>query len=56
MNMTYCQFETTLADLRKCERSEGILRPETLSESERKARAELIKICVKIAKDYGDSK
>jgi len=47
-------FENTLADLRQCEQSEGILRPAKLSDTEREARAELIKLCAQIAEDYGD--
>jgi hypothetical protein len=51
-NMSYCRFENTLRDLRDCERA--LEDGEELSESERRARDELISLCASIANDYTD--
>ena len=48
-NMSYCRFQNTLPDLRACYDSMD----EKMSEEEEKAKAKLIKLCVEIAKDYG---
>ncbi len=49
-NMSYCRFQNTLEDLRDCYDNMD----EEVSEEEGKARRRMIKICVKIADDYGD--
>jgi len=55
-SMSYCRFENTANDLRDCldwmnERND----PEAeLQEDEAKAFRRLVKMCVEIAKDYGD--
>jgi hypothetical protein len=48
--MSYCRFENTLNDLQDCsENMEGI----DLSESEQKARKQMIALCIDIACDFG---
>ena len=56
-NMSYCRFENTLSDLRDCkyalqesENGEG----DDLSQTEMRARKELIALCAKIAANFGD--
>ena len=51
-NMSYCRFRNTIPDLLDCENSMDD--DEFLSEEESSARKRLIKICVRIADDYGD--
>ena len=51
-NMSYCRFNNTLGDLRDCE--ENMDENAVSSESERKARFSLVKLCRKIADDYTD--
>ena len=52
-NMSYCRFENTLKDLRDCARAlDAGDEPET--ESERRAKRSLIKLCGRIAEDHGD--
>ena len=51
MNMSYIRFENTVPDLRDCYRH---MEDDDLSESEKAARLELIKLCVRIAGDYED--
>lgn len=53
MNMSYCRFQNTLADLRDCR--EHMEDTDDLSDDERKARKRLIAVCVAIAQDYGDN-
>lgn len=48
MNMDHCRFQNTLMDLRDCQEHMD----DDLSEEERDARAELIDVCWRIAKDY----
>lgn len=48
-NMSYCRFENTLADLKDCRDN---MEEEPESESEKKARLQLIKLCKSIADDY----
>lgn len=48
-NMSYCRFENTLHDLRDCFRAMENGEGDELSESERAARVELLKLCRKIA-------
>jgi hypothetical protein len=50
-NMSYCRFQNTLTDLRDCYESWE----EELSPEEERARARLLKLCVDIAADFGDS-
>lgn len=49
-NMSYCRFTNTLADLKDCYDN---LDESLQSEGERKARIGLIRLCHKIAEDYG---
>ena len=51
VNMSYCRFENTVGDLEDCydHMDDG-----DLSKFEEQARERLIKICVDIARDYGD--
>jgi len=49
MNMSYCRFHNTLIDLKDC--YENIEYINNLSEDERKARIELIKLCCSIAEE-----
>lgn len=49
MNMSYCRFENTAKDLRDCYENMD----NGLSESEKKARERLIRLCIYIARDYG---
>jgi hypothetical protein len=48
--MSYCKFENTLDDLRQCWESFDDVK----SESEKKARKLLIKLCKEIAEEYDD--
>ena len=48
-NMSYCQFENTLKDLKQCYRS--MVNDDKLSESEQQAKDELIKLCLVIVSD-----
>ena len=50
-NMAYCRFENTLSDLRDCEEH---MDDNDLSEDEERARKRLIKMCSRIAADYGE--
>lgn len=50
-NMSYCRFHNTLGDLRDCMNH---LDDNGLSEAEAKARAALIKLCMRIADNYFD--
>lgn len=53
-NMSYCRFQNTLEDLRSCYNNmDAIDDPET-SPEELKAVKAIIKLCEKIADDYGD--
>ena len=49
-NMSYCRFENTYADLKDCYET---MSDEPSSESEKKYRARMIKLCVDIAADFG---
>jgi len=53
-NMTHCMFENTLGDLRDVSESEGLYEPDSLSESEQKARRRLIALCKDIAAEFED--
>lgn len=48
-NMTYCQFQNTLADLRQCYEAMD----DKLSEEEERARQRLISLCERIGNEYG---
>lgn len=50
-NMDYCKFENTLEDMGQC--YEGIDDVAEMSNTERKAREKMIKLCIDIALDYG---
>ena len=47
-NMSYCRFENTLRDLKDCD---DHLHAKNLSETEEKARKELIAVCKRITED-----
>jgi hypothetical protein len=49
-NMSYCKFENTYSDLRQCWEEFD----DANSESEKKARKAIIKLCKKIVEDYGE--
>ena len=49
--MSYCRFENTLHDLRDCARALDDDGLEGLSEDERRAAKQLIKLCKRIADD-----
>lgn len=51
MNMDHCRFYNTLMDLRDCQEH---MDDADLSEEEQDARAELLDVCWRIAKDYAD--
>ncbi len=51
MNMSYCRFENTLADLRDCERNLDSLDEDDGDEIE--ARRELILTCARILEEIG---
>ena len=50
-NMDHCRFQNTLMDLRDCQEH---MDDRDLSDEERDARQELIDVCWRIAKDYGN--
>lgn len=54
MNMSYCRFENTLAALRECDDAlaESCDPLSNLSESERKAAIELLKLCRIMANEF----
>jgi hypothetical protein len=52
MNMAYCRFQNTLADLQDCDAH--LEETDTLSDEERQARLRLIRLAVSIALEYGD--
>lgn len=49
-NMSYCRFRNTLDALQDCEEH---MDDDNLSEVEKKAREELIKLCINIKLNYG---
>lgn len=51
-NMSYCRFHNTLQDLNDC--YEALCNEEELSQAEAKERDRLIKLCITIAKEFGD--
>ena len=51
-NMSYVRYENTLADLRDCEENLPLDDERNRSESEVKAKAQLIAMCKQIAEDY----
>lgn len=50
MNLSYCRFENTLADLQDCEPA---LDAANLSQREQRALNDLIELCADIAIRYG---
>jgi hypothetical protein len=52
MNMSYCRWENTLADLEDC--YDNIEDDHDLSEEEAKARQKTIALCVRIAENYAN--
>jgi hypothetical protein len=55
-NMSYCRFQNTLNDLRDCAEAldYGDAEDENLSTEEKRAKEALIKVCSRIAADYGE--
>lgn len=64
-NMSYCRFRNTLGDLRDCYQSlledgyededdESPRTADRLSSEEEYAKKALIKLCIKIAEEYGE--
>lgn len=54
-NMSYCRFENTLSDLRDCEEALGEMHnTDDLSESEKRAMRQLIRLCGDIYGDFED--
>ncbi len=51
-NMSYCRFQNTLGDLRDC--YEALPYPDDLSEDEKYAMKQLIKLCATITEEYGE--
>ena len=51
-NMTYCQFQNTLPDLRDCYDNWDVA--DKTSEDEKKARKRLLELCKQIVEEYGD--
>ncbi len=51
-NMMYCRFQNTYFDLEDCK--DNMDNTDDLSPEEFTARHKIIKMCVEIAKDYGD--
>lgn len=50
-NMSYCRFENTLGDLKDC--LDAIREEPDLSETEARAKKELIKVCIEIVEASG---
>ncbi len=50
-NMSHCRFYNTLSDLRDCYEH---MDEELMAVAEHESRLRLIRLCVKIASDYGD--
>jgi hypothetical protein len=48
-NMSYCRFENTLRELQDCSEN---LQDTDLSDSEKRARERLVKLCREIADDF----
>jgi len=51
MNMSYCRFHNTLADLQDCYEH---IEDSDLSDMEQKAKDKLIDLCIDIAADYSE--
>ena len=51
--MSYCRFENTFADLQDCYEALRESELDELSETERKYAEKLIKLCKKIADNFG---
>lgn len=49
-NLSYCRFQNTLPDLRDCYEH---IWDDDLSSEEKKARLELVKLCIEIADEFG---
>ena len=54
-NMSYCRFENTLRDMKDCypHLEEDGDSEDTLSETESRARQEMIELCCEIAQELG---
>lgn len=54
-NMSYCRFQNTLPDLRDCyEAMNDGLNLNDMDKDEARACRKLIRLCTRIADDYGD--
>ena len=51
-NMSYCRFENTYHDLRDC--LAALEEGDDLSDDEKRYKTRLVKLCKKIARDYGN--
>lgn len=51
-NMNYCRFENTLPDLRDCAEAMDETYEGDLSDTEKRARRSIIKVCIDIADNY----
>jgi len=51
-NMSYCRFRNTLSDLRDCFDNWEDIEPENTEELQ--AQARLLKLCIQVARNYGD--
>lgn len=58
MNMSYCRFKNTLEALRECynalAESDSDTPLDDLSEQEKKAAKQMLRLCRQMADDYGD--
>ena len=56
MNMSYCRFENTLADLRDCEEAldNGAEQSEEMSDIEKSSMLNLISMCGRVYDEYKD--
>jgi hypothetical protein len=50
-NMSYCRFRNTLSDLRDCYES---MEEEPDDAEEKRAKERIIKLCARIADEYGE--
>jgi hypothetical protein len=52
MNMSYCQFENTLAAMRECYQNMPRVPSDLSSDQERKAYVKFIELCETIAEEF----
>ena len=53
-NMSYCRFSNTLADLQEAYDNAHTFDDKSLTEEEREAFIELVKLCMRFAGDYAE--